>query len=56
MKTESKHFQNNIDEEDLSSERFDPKNQKFYVYTITFASGKKLVGNTVHLELRGKYY
>ena len=45
-----------IDEEDISSERFDSKNQKYQVYEITFASGKKLIGNTVHPVLREKFF
>lgn len=46
----------NLDEEDINSERFDPNNQKYHVYEITFASGKKLIGNTVHPELRQMYF
>ncbi|MDR6880780.1 hypothetical protein J2X61_002529 [Bacillus sp. 3255] len=39
-----------INEEDLREYRFDPQNQNYYVYEITFSSGKKLVGNTAHKE------
>ncbi|MFC0212016.1 hypothetical protein ACFFK0_06040 [Paenibacillus chartarius] len=45
-----------IDEEDLMEDRFDPQNQRYFVYEITFSSGKKLIGNTAHKEQRAMYF
>ncbi len=56
MKAECIIDQRIIDEKDLNSERFDPSKQNYHVYEFTFASGKKLIGNTVHPELRELYF
>lgn len=45
-----------INEEDLREDQFDPHNQNYYVYEITFPSGKKLIGNTAHKEQREMFF
>jgi hypothetical protein len=45
-----------VDEEDLSSDRFHPEKQVYHVYELTFSSGKRFIGSTVHLEERKKYF
>ncbi|MWC28537.1 hypothetical protein [Paenibacillus sp. MMS18-CY102] len=56
MKSECITDSSIVDEVDLNSGRFDPSNQRYSVYEITFPTGKKLIGNTVHLERRGKHF
>ncbi|MNI33977.1 hypothetical protein D3C73_879500 [compost metagenome] len=56
MKSECIADQSIANEEDTNSVRFDPNNQTYHIYEITFPSGKKLIGKTVYSELRGKYF